>query len=113
MFKTPQTDVMMAGAILEHMEKNNVKTLGYVGFNDALGEAFFAEIDKAAFDKYKTGIASVDKGLQWAVDSMKITKFRPVTPAAVELYDQANNAWNDVLAKGALVTCDRRSHAQP
>ncbi|HVS55890.1 MAG TPA: ABC transporter substrate-binding protein, partial [Casimicrobiaceae bacterium] len=47
-FKTPQTDVMMAGAILEHMEKNNVKTLGYVGFNDALGEAFFAEIDKAA-----------------------------------------------------------------
>jgi len=25
-----------------------VKTLGYVGFNDALGEAFFAEIDKAA-----------------------------------------------------------------
>lgn len=47
-FKTPQTDVMMAGAILEHMAKSNVKTLGYVGFNDALGEAFFAEIDKAA-----------------------------------------------------------------
>src|SRR5450631_3318149 len=47
-FKTPQTDVMMAGAILEHMAKNNVKTIGYVGFNDALGEAFFAEIDKAA-----------------------------------------------------------------
>src|ERR1700737_3093098 len=47
-FKTPQTDVMRAGAILEHMEKNNVKTLGYVGFNDALGEAFFTEIDKAA-----------------------------------------------------------------
>jgi len=48
MFKTPQTDVMMAGAILEHAKKNGVKTLGYIGFNDALGEAFFAEIDKAA-----------------------------------------------------------------
>jgi len=48
MFKTPQTDVMMAGAILEHMAKNGVKSIGYVGFNDALGEAFFAEIDKAA-----------------------------------------------------------------
>ena len=47
-FKTPQTDVMMAGAILEHMAKNDVKTLGYIGFNDALGEAFFVEIDKAA-----------------------------------------------------------------
>jgi branched-chain amino acid transport system substrate-binding protein len=47
-FKTPQTDVMMAGAILEHAAANGVKTLGYIGFNDALGEAFFAEIDKAA-----------------------------------------------------------------
>ena len=48
MFKTPQTDVMMAGAIVEHAKKNGVKTLGYIGFNDALGEAFFAEVDKAA-----------------------------------------------------------------
>jgi len=47
-FKTPQTDVMMAGAILEHAAANGVKTVGYIGFNDALGEAFFAEIDKAA-----------------------------------------------------------------
>jgi branched-chain amino acid transport system substrate-binding protein len=47
-FKTPQTDVMMAGAILEHAAANGVKTLGYVGFSDALGEAFFVEIDKAA-----------------------------------------------------------------
>jgi len=47
-FKTPQTDVMMAGAILEHATANGVKTLGYVGFSDALGEAFFAEVDKAA-----------------------------------------------------------------
>ena len=57
------------------------------------------DIDKAAFDKYKTGIAAVDKGLQWAVDHMKVTKFRPVTPAAVELYDGANTAWGEVLAK--------------
>src|SRR5690242_6512947 len=48
MFKTPQTDMMMAGAILEHMAKNGVKSIGYIGFNDALGEAFFAEVDKAA-----------------------------------------------------------------
>jgi branched-chain amino acid transport system substrate-binding protein len=47
-FKTPQTDVMMAGAILEHAAAAGVRTLGYVGFSDALGEAFFAEIDKAA-----------------------------------------------------------------
>jgi branched-chain amino acid transport system substrate-binding protein len=50
-FKTPQTDVMMAGAILEHATANGVKTIGYIGFNDALGEAFFAEVDKAAMAK--------------------------------------------------------------
>jgi branched-chain amino acid transport system substrate-binding protein len=48
MFKTPQTDVMMANAIVEHMVRTGVKTIGYVGFNDALGEAFFVEVDKAA-----------------------------------------------------------------
>ncbi len=47
-FKTPQTDVMMAEAILEHASAHGVKSLGYVGFADALGEAFFVEIDKAA-----------------------------------------------------------------
>ncbi|MEO8537696.1 MAG: ABC transporter substrate-binding protein, partial [Betaproteobacteria bacterium] len=33
-FKTPQTDVMMAGAILEHAAAAGVKTLGYIGFAD-------------------------------------------------------------------------------
>jgi branched-chain amino acid transport system substrate-binding protein len=47
-FKTPQTDVMMAGAILEHAAAAGVKSLGYVGFADALGEAFFVGIERAA-----------------------------------------------------------------
>jgi branched-chain amino acid transport system substrate-binding protein len=47
-FKTPQTDVMMAGAILGHAATNGVRKLGYIGFSDALGEAFFVEVDKAA-----------------------------------------------------------------
>ncbi|HTR07229.1 MAG TPA: ABC transporter substrate-binding protein [Paraburkholderia sp.] len=48
MFKTPQTDAMMAGAIMEHAAAHNVKTLAYIGQADALGEAFYAEIAKAA-----------------------------------------------------------------
>lgn len=51
MFKTPQTDVMMASAILEHATQNGVKNMAYIGFNDALGEAFFVEVDKAATAK--------------------------------------------------------------
>ncbi|WP_321941415.1 ABC transporter substrate-binding protein [Paraburkholderia tropica] len=48
MFKTPQTDAMMAGAIAEHAATHNVKTLAYIGQADALGDAFYAEVAKAA-----------------------------------------------------------------
>ncbi len=48
MFKTPQTDTMMVLAILEHAAKRGMKTMAYVGFNDALGEAFHAEFEKFA-----------------------------------------------------------------
>ena len=47
-FKTPQTDTMMVLAILEHAARRGMKTMGYVGFNDALGEAFYAEFEKFA-----------------------------------------------------------------
>jgi branched-chain amino acid transport system substrate-binding protein len=57
-FKTPQTDVMMAGAILEHAANHGVKTIGYIGFNDALGEAFFAEVDKATKLRNLTMVAN-------------------------------------------------------
>lgn len=45
-FKTPQTDTMMVLAILEHAARRGMKTMGYIGFNDALGEAFYAEFEK-------------------------------------------------------------------
>ncbi len=47
-FKTPQTDTMMVLAILEHAAKKGLKTMGYIGFSDALGEAFYAEFEKFA-----------------------------------------------------------------
>ncbi|WP_321813707.1 MULTISPECIES: ABC transporter substrate-binding protein [unclassified Paraburkholderia] len=48
MFKTPQTDAMMAGAIVEHASAHKVKTIAYIGQADALGETFYAEVAKAA-----------------------------------------------------------------
>jgi branched-chain amino acid transport system substrate-binding protein len=47
-FKTPQNDSLMADAIVGHMKANGVKTLGYVGFNDAYGEGWLAEMKRAA-----------------------------------------------------------------
>jgi branched-chain amino acid transport system substrate-binding protein len=46
-FKTPQNDALMADAITAHMKANGVKTMGYIGFNDAYGDAWLAEIKRA------------------------------------------------------------------
>jgi branched-chain amino acid transport system substrate-binding protein len=43
-FKTPQNDALMADAIAVHMKANGVKTLGYIGFADAYGDGWLAEI---------------------------------------------------------------------
>ena len=58
MFKTPQTDTMMVLAILEHAARRSMKTMGYIGFNDALGEAFYAEFEKFAEARHIRIVAS-------------------------------------------------------
>ena len=47
-FKTPQNDSLMADAIAVHMKANGVKTLGYIGFNDAYGDGWLTEIKRSA-----------------------------------------------------------------
>src|SRR5438552_7150836 len=67
-FKTPQNDSLMADAVIAHMKAQGVKTLGWVGFNDAYGEGWLAEIKRAigpagislvAEEKYNRNDASV------------------------------------------------------
>jgi branched-chain amino acid transport system substrate-binding protein len=43
-FKTPQSDALMADAIAVHMKANGVKTLGYIGFADGYGDGWLAEM---------------------------------------------------------------------
>ena len=47
-FKTPQNDIMMSLAIVEHMANAGIKTVGFVGFSDAYGEGWYQEFSKAA-----------------------------------------------------------------
>ncbi len=56
-FKVPQNDSLMATAIASHMAANGVKTVGFIGFNDAYGDGWLNEFTKAATAK---GIAIVD-----------------------------------------------------
>lgn len=57
-FKTPQNDIMMALAIVQHMAAAGVKTAGYIGFADAYGEGWFNEFSKIAAIKGVQIIAS-------------------------------------------------------
>ena len=47
-FKVPQNDALMADAIAISMKTNGVKTMGYIGFNDAYGEGWLSEIKRSA-----------------------------------------------------------------
>jgi branched-chain amino acid transport system substrate-binding protein len=40
-FKTTQNDDIIASALLKHMVKNGVKTIGFIGFNDPYGENWY------------------------------------------------------------------------
>lgn len=47
-FKTPQSDTNMATIVIKHMMDNNVKTVGFISFNDAYGEGWWREFSKLA-----------------------------------------------------------------
>jgi branched-chain amino acid transport system substrate-binding protein len=47
-FKTPQNDALMAGALADAMVKAKVKTLGFIGFSDAYGDGWLNVMQQAA-----------------------------------------------------------------
>ena len=47
-FKTPQNDIMMSLAIVDHMANAGIKSVAFIGFADAYGEGWYQEFSKAA-----------------------------------------------------------------
>lgn len=47
-FKTPQNDALMATALADAMVKQDIKTLGFIGFSDAYGDGWLQEMKAAA-----------------------------------------------------------------
>jgi branched-chain amino acid transport system substrate-binding protein len=47
-FKTPQNDSHMASAVSAHMAQSGVKTMAFIGFNDAYGSGWSDEMTKFA-----------------------------------------------------------------
>ena len=44
LFRLPQSNTVMGHAVVEHMKKQGVKTLGFLGYTDAYGEQWLKEI---------------------------------------------------------------------
>jgi branched-chain amino acid transport system substrate-binding protein len=44
LFRLPQSNTVMGSAVVEHMKKQGVKTLGFLGYTDAYGEQWLKEI---------------------------------------------------------------------
>ncbi|HKW80864.1 MAG TPA: ABC transporter substrate-binding protein [Casimicrobiaceae bacterium] len=57
-FKTPQNDALMADAIAVHMRANGVHTMGFIGFSDAYGDSWLAEMKRST---QTAGIRIVDE----------------------------------------------------
>jgi branched-chain amino acid transport system substrate-binding protein len=55
-FKTTQNDQLISDALVAHMVKNGVKTVGFIGFNDPYGENWYAVFSAQA---QKAGIKVV------------------------------------------------------
>lgn len=47
-FKTPQNDIQMSTAIVEHMLAAGVKSVGFIGFSDAYGEGWWQQFSTIA-----------------------------------------------------------------
>jgi branched-chain amino acid transport system substrate-binding protein len=47
-FKTTQNDSLIADAIIAHMQKHGVKTVGFIGFNDPYGDSWLKEVNAQA-----------------------------------------------------------------
>lgn len=50
-FKSTQNDAMMAGAVVDHMQRAGVRTVAFIGFSDAYGEGWYTEFSKLASAK--------------------------------------------------------------
>jgi branched-chain amino acid transport system substrate-binding protein len=47
-FKMPQNDSLMAGALARHMQKTGIRTVGFIGFADAYGNSWWDTFSAAA-----------------------------------------------------------------
>ena len=82
-FKTAQNDRLMASAVADHMAANKVKSVGFIGFNDAYGDGWLNEITPALAAKDIKIVASERYARSDTSVTGPILKLVSATPDAV------------------------------
>lgn len=59
-FTVPQSNALMASALIEHMQASGVKTMGFIGYNDPFGEGFWREVAPLA-EKAKIAVVANER----------------------------------------------------
>ena len=79
-FRLPQSNTVMGHAVVEHMKKQGIKTIGFLGYTDAYGEQWLKEsaplLEKAGIKVVATErFARTDTGV--TPQALKITSANP------------------------------------
>jgi branched-chain amino acid transport system substrate-binding protein len=98
MFKTAANDAIMAGPLFAHMQAHGVKTIGFIGFDDAYGEGWLKELTARA-PAEKLTIADVERYARRDVDvTGQALKLIAANPDAVLVVASGSPATLPVVA---------------
>jgi branched-chain amino acid transport system substrate-binding protein len=89
-FRLPQSNTVMGHAVVEHMKKQGVKTIGFLGYTDAYGEQWLKEIGPL-LDKAGIKIVATERFARTDTS---------VTPQALKIY-AANPVAVLIVASGS------------
>ncbi|WP_457493493.1 ABC transporter substrate-binding protein, partial [Streptomyces sp. P5_D11] len=82
-FKAIANENIVAATTMNHMVANGVKTLAYIGFNDAYGESWLTEIDAQAQKAGVKRVATEKYGRTDASVTAQVLKIMAVNPDAI------------------------------
>jgi branched-chain amino acid transport system substrate-binding protein len=98
MFKTAANDSIMAQPLLAHMRAHGVKTIGFIGFDDAYGEGWLKELTARAPGQ-GIGIVDVERYGRRDVDvTGQVLKLLAASPDAVLVVGSGSPATLPVIA---------------
>jgi len=82
-FKMPQNDALMATLLTEYMVNHGVKTVGFIGFNDAYGESWWREFSKMAELRHLRVVAQERFGRMDTSVTGQVLKLMSANPDAI------------------------------